>query len=175
MESRAKALGHPIHPMLIVLPLGTLSLAVVLDLLYLVWIDTRLPFASFILISAGLITGLVAALFGLRDWLAIPGNTRAKSVGAIHGVGNVVVVALFFMSWLIRWGSPDYVPSVLAFVLSLAGLGLAGVTGWLGAELVYRLGVGVDRGANLNAPNSLSGEPAEATARREAEAGSSAR
>ena len=47
------------------------------------------------------------------------------------------------------------------FLFSLLGFGLAGVTGWLGGELVDRLGVGVDDGANLNAPSSLSEQPAE--------------
>jgi uncharacterized membrane protein len=48
----------------------------------------------------------------------------------------------------------------MAFVLALVGAGLALVTGWLGGELVDRLGVGVDEGANVNAPSSLSGRPA---------------
>ena len=47
-----------------------------------------------------------------------------------------------------------------ALVLSFAGFVLAGVTGWLGGELVDRLGVGVDDGAHLDAPNSLSDRPA---------------
>src|SRR5205814_9857468 len=87
-------------------------------------------------------------------------GSRAKSVGLLHGGGNVVVVALFAVSWLLRLGAAGYLPDTLAFILSLAGVLLATVTGWLGGELVDRLGVGVDEGANLNAPNSLSGRPA---------------
>lgn len=49
---------------------------------------------------------------------------------------------------------------MVALVVALAGLALAAVTGWLGGELVDRLGVGLDDGANLDAPNSLSGRPA---------------
>ncbi len=78
----------------------------------------------------------------------------------MHGGGNVVVVVLFALSWLVRGGATDHEPSGLALALSFAGLALAAVTGWLGGELVDRLGVGVDEGANLNAPSSLSGEPA---------------
>lgn len=167
MESRAKVLGHPIHPMLIVFPLGLLSTAVITDILYLALSDTRFPFVSFVLIAGGLLGGLLAAVFGLWDWLAIPSGTRAKSVGAAHGIGNVVVVGLFFVSWLIRWGTPDYVPTGLAFILGIVALVISLVTGWLGGELVDRLGVGVDPGAHLNAPNSLTGLPAEETARPE--------
>jgi len=61
---------------------------------------------------------------------------------------------------LLRLNEPDYVPGTVAFILSLVAVVLALVTGWLGGELVDRLGVGVDEGANLNAPSSLSRQPA---------------
>jgi uncharacterized membrane protein len=127
------------------------------------------------MIAAGVIGGLAAAVFGLVDWLAIPSGTRAKSVGLWHGLGNVVVVALFAVSWLIRWGDPNYVPTSLAFILSLFAVGLGSVTGWLGGELVNRLGVGVDPGAYLNAPSSLSGELANVETGSPSSARSSAR
>jgi uncharacterized membrane protein len=159
MTSKAKLLGHPIHPMLIVFPLGLLGTAVMFDLIYLATDGALWTGMAYYLIGAGLITGLLAAVFGLVDWLAIPSGTRAKTVGAWHGIGNVIVLALFFASWIIRLPSPA-APETTAIVLSLAGLGLAMVTGWLGGELVDRLGVGVDEGAHLNAPSSLSGAPA---------------
>jgi uncharacterized membrane protein len=100
------------------------------------------------------ITGLLAAVPGTLDWLAIPRTTRAKRVGLIHGVGNVIVVALFAVSWFLRRDEPT-LPPTEAVVAGLLGAGIAVVTGWLGGELVNRLGVGVDDGANLNAPSSL--------------------
>jgi uncharacterized membrane protein len=156
MESRAKVFGHPIHQMLIVFPLGLLGMAVIFDIIRLVTGSTTLGVAAFPMIGAGVITGLLAALFGLIDWLAIPANTRAKAIGARHAVGNVVVVVLFAVSWWLRRGDTAH-PSTVAFVLALLGLGLALITGWLGGELVDRLGVGVDDGAHLDAPSSLSG------------------
>lgn len=104
--------------------------------------------------------GLLAAIFGLWDWVHIPSETRAKRIGLMHGVGNVVVLALFAGSWLLRLNEPGYEAGGLALGLAVAGVLLALVTGWLGGELVDRLGVGVDRGANLDAPSSLSGRPA---------------
>jgi hypothetical protein len=71
-------------------------------------------------------------------------------------------VVLFALSWLLRFGQEGYEPTELAHVLSFAGIVLATVTGWLGGELVDRLGVGVDDGANLDAPSSLSGKSAGA-------------
>ncbi|HXV42575.1 MAG TPA: DUF2231 domain-containing protein [Anaerolineae bacterium] len=163
MESKAKILGHAIHPMLIVLPLGLLIAAVIFDALYFITANQSLAVVGFWNMAAGIIGGLLAAIFGLWDWLAIPGGTRAKSVGLWHGAGNVVVVILFAIAWLLRWNQPAYEPTTLVFILELLGLGLGAVTGWLGGELVERLGVGVDRGAHLNAPNSLSGRPASET------------
>ena len=162
VESKARLFGHPVHPMLIVLPLGLLSAAVIFDVLYLITAHAPLSGVAFWNIGIGVVGGLLAAIFGAWDWFHIPRGTRAKRIGLLHGGGNVVVVVLFTVSWLLRVGEQDYAPGALALLFSFAGLGLAAVTGWLGGELVERLGVGVDPGANLNAPSSLSGAPADA-------------
>ncbi len=159
MEARVKVFGHPLHQMLIVLPLGLLTGAVIFDVVHLLTGGDQWPIVSYWLIAAGVLSGLLAALFGFADWTKIPGGTRAKRVGSLHGLGNVVVVTLFAASWFLR-GVPEADPSGLALVLSFAGGGLSLVTGWLGGELVDRLSVGVDDGAHLDAPSSLSGRPA---------------
>lgn len=165
MESKARAMGHSIHPMLIVFPLGLLATAVIFDIVYLVTGNTQWTKLSFWMIAGGVIGGLVAAVPGLIDWASIPEGTRAKSVGLIHGVGNVVVVLLFIGSWIMRQGTGSGFdmagpPTTFALVLSFAGVILSLVTGWLGGELIERLGVAVHDGANLDAPNSLSTEKA---------------
>ena len=164
MEAKARLFGHPIHQALIVFPLGVLATAVIFDVIHLVTGRAPLAEVSFWMICAGVIAGLVAAPFGIIDWLGIPGGTRAKRIGLLHGAGNVLVVLLFAASWIMRRDDPT-APNVLAFVLSFAGGGLALITGWLGGELVSRLGIGVSEGANVNAPSSLSGRPARETAR----------
>jgi uncharacterized membrane protein len=155
MESRAKLFGHPIHQMLIVFPLGLLGMAVVFDLIALGMQQGYWSEIAFWMIASGVVSGLLAAPFGLIDWLAIPAGTRAKRIGALHGLGNVVVLLLFAASWWLRFDVPAN-PSSLALAMSFAGVVLAIVTGWLGGELVDRLAVGVDQGANVNAPSSLS-------------------
>ncbi len=162
MESRAKLFGHAIHPMLIVFPLGLLATAVIFDVIYLFTGNAEPVTFSYWAIAAGVVGGLLAALFGFWDWLHIPGGTRAKGVGLWHGGGNVVVVALFIVAWLLRRGAsgPEYRPDGLPFILEVIGVLLALVTGWLGGELVERLRVGVDDGAHLDAPSSLSRRPA---------------
>ena len=154
MESRAKLVGHPIHQMLIVFPLGLLAMAVIFDLLAIGLGSGYWSEIAYWMIAAGVVTGLLAAPFGTIDWFAIPSSTRAKRIGAVHGVGNVVVVLLFAISWLMRGDAPA-APGGLALTLSFAGGGLALFTGWLGGELVDRLGVGVDDGAHVDAPSSL--------------------
>lgn len=149
-----KFLGHPVHQMLIVLPLGMLSGAVIFDLLAMIARSSEMAITAFYMMAAGVASGLLAAPFGLLDWLGIPSGTRAKSIGAVHGLGNVVVVALFAGSWFLRLSDP-IAPTGIALTLSMAGFILALITGWLGGELVDRLGVGVDEGANVNAPSSL--------------------
>ncbi|WP_030455256.1 DUF2231 domain-containing protein [Herbidospora cretacea] len=156
MDSKAKALGHPIHQVLIVFPLGLLVTAVIFDIIHLFTGGRDFSLAAAYVMAAGLIGGVIAGIFGLVDWLAIPAGSRAKRIGALHGLGNVVVLLLFLGSWLLRANSVDWVPGALALVLSFAGVVLGGVTGWLGGELVDRLGVGVHEGANVDAPSSLS-------------------
>lgn len=156
MESRAKLLGHPIHQQLIVIPLGTLIAAVIFDALYLWLGNTTFASVAFWNIAVGILGGLFAAVFGLVDWLAIPARTRAKRIGAMHGLTNVVVIGLFTFAWLTRLAAGEPIPSMTIFLVELAAIALSAVAGWLGGELVDRLGVGVDTGAHLNAPNSLS-------------------
>jgi len=159
MESHAKLAGHAVHPMLIVFPLGLLGMAAIFDVIFMLTGNTGLTVAAYYMIPAGVVMGLLAAVFGFWDWLAIPGGTRAKAVGLWHGIGNVVVVLLFALSWLMRRGDPLHMPSTAAFGLAIVALVLALVTGWLGGELVERLGIGIDPGANPDAPSSLSDEP----------------
>lgn len=161
MESKAKLFGHPIHQMLVVFPVGLLATSVVFDAIYLGTGNPLMAMVAFWMMAAGIVGGLLAAPFGLIDWLAIPQHTRAKSVGAMHGLGNVVVLLLFGASWLLRRSAPED-PAALASVLSFAGGGVAMVTAWLGGELVDRLGIGVSDRAGVNAPSSLHAHHQEA-------------
>jgi uncharacterized membrane protein len=160
MENRIKVLGHPVHPMLVVFPLGLLATAVIFDILYMINENPAFATTAYWMIAAGVIGGLLAAVFGLADWLTLPRGTRAQTLGLIHGIGNVIVTGLFAVSWFQRSNLTGNIPDGTARVFSFAGVLLALFTAWLGGEMVYRLGVSVDQGANLNAPSSLSGQPA---------------
>lgn len=154
MRSKARLLGHSVHQMLIVFPLGLLATSVLFDLLHFATGDPSFATVAYWMVIAGVVGGLVAAPFGAIDWLAIPHGTRARRIGAMHGGGNVVVVLLFAVSGWLRSPQPAD-PPMAAFLVSLLAFAIAGVTAWLGGELVARLGIGVDEGANVDAPSSL--------------------
>jgi uncharacterized membrane protein len=158
VESRAKLFGHPIHQQLIVFPLGLLITSVVFDVIYLITRNSLWTVVAFWMIVAGVAGGLAAAPFGIWDWIGIPNGTRAKRVGLLHGVGNVIVLLLFAAGIMIRKDNTA-APEGFAMLLSAVGIMIGAVTGWLGGELVTRLGIGVDAGANPEAPSSLTGKP----------------
>jgi len=156
MESRVKLLGHPVHAMLTDFPAALFSATVLFDVIGQISGDHQFATVSWWALSAGLLFGLAAALFGLIDWLGIRPGTRAKRIGMWHGLGNLVVVILFAASWWLRLGSPGYAPPGVAVLLGIVAIGIALVTLWLGGELVFRLRIGVDDDANADAPSSLS-------------------
>jgi uncharacterized membrane protein len=157
MESRAKFLGHSIHQMLVVFPLGLLVTSFLFDLIGIVARNGIWNLVAYFMIGAGVIGGLLAGVFGAIDFRAIPQGTRAKALGWWHGAGNVVVIGMFAISWFLRRELPASAP---ATAIALSGLGvlLGSMTAWIGGELVGRLGIGVDDGAQPNAPSSLKGD-----------------
>jgi uncharacterized membrane protein len=162
MYSKIKSMGHPLHLMLVNYPLGLLITAAVFDIVRLITGNGYWSGVAFWMITAGILGGLMAAVVGAIDWTGIPRDTRAKRVGIIHGTGNVVILAIFIVSWLLRVHAQDNPPAI-AYVLSFLGAAMLSVTGWLGGELTGRYGVGIEEGANVNAPGTLSGLPATAT------------
>jgi uncharacterized membrane protein len=164
MQARARIFGHPVHQTLIVFPVGLLATAVIFDVIALATGTAQWWDISFWMLAAGIVGALVAAPFGVIDWMGIPKDTRARRIGSIHGLGNGVVSLLFLGSWLLR--EPNAVPDSPALVLSFAGIALALVTAWLGGELVSRLGVGVDDVDGLESPSSLGSKPRSPASKR---------
>jgi len=153
---RVRVVGHMLHPILVVIPLGLWVTSLVWDLAYLA--SSRRPMwaqISFWTIFAGIMGAILAAVPGFIDWLSIPERTRAKRVGLIHMLLNVCVLTLFIVSAALRYAYGYGFPKTGFLVVSWFGIALGAVSGWLGGELVERLGVGVYENANPNAPSSL--------------------
>jgi uncharacterized membrane protein len=166
MKSRVRALGHPVHPMLVVFPLGLFITAVIFDLVQLISGNDTFGQVGYWDIAAGLIGVVLAAATGLTDWTAIPAGTRAKRIGLLHGAANAVVAVLFLISWLVRMDNADHVAGAGPFILEVIAIAIGGVAAWLGGELVDRLGIGVDDDASPDASSSLGRAPRLSTNRR---------
>lgn len=156
MESKAKFMGHSIHQMLVAFPVGLLAGSAVFDVVGVAAYQQSLAAAAYWMLAAGIVGGLMAAPFGLIDLMAIPERTRASRIGSMHAVGNLIVLALFIGSWILR-PSGDVAPPTVAIALSLAGTALVILTAWMGAELISRLGIGVSPYANPDAISSMEG------------------
>jgi uncharacterized membrane protein len=155
MRTTMRVLGHSLHPMLIALPIGLLVASVIFDIIHLASGSTIWAQLAFANLGIGVLAALVAAVPGFIDWLRLPSATRAKQTGAVHMVINVIAVVLFAIDWILRFRLPSESVGAGLFVLSLIALALLSVGGWLGGELVERLGIGVWEDANVDAPSSL--------------------
>ncbi|QOC94033.1 DUF2231 domain-containing protein [Micromonospora craniellae] len=155
MESRLKVLGHPVHPMLVMFPVALLVTAVLFDLVDTLGGPRFLGEVAYWNLTVGLVGGLLAAVAGAFDLLAIPAGTRAKRVGITHAVANLAVILLFAAVWVVRLNADTRAAGGALIAIEVVALGILGVSAWLGGELVDRLGVGIDRDAHLDAPSSL--------------------
>ena len=141
-HSTARVGGHPLHPMLVPIPIACFLLTLVSDLAY--WKTAAMQWANMSawLLTIGLVVALFAVIAGLIDFL---GERRIRSLTAvyIHAVGNAVALVLAILNAFVH--SRDAYTSVVPLGLTLSALTvlILLVTGWMGWELVYRHGVGV--------------------------------
>ena len=136
--------GHPIHPMLVPIPIGAWTSLLFLDLLSRT-ADEPAGYtdAATVVLGVGLVGAVLASLFGFMDYGQIQKGTKAARVASVHMVGNLLAIGLFGASFLARLGSGfDRVPMGL-LIVTLAGLGILAVTGFLGGHLAYHYGVRV--------------------------------
>jgi uncharacterized membrane protein len=140
--SSANLMGHPMHPILITLPIGFFIATLLFDVMF--WRTGTEAFAAgaIWLLGAGLIGAALAAVTGLIDFA---GDHRIRAIGDAwqHAIGNVilVLVQLFSFYQRYRYGSAAVVP--MGLLLSLVAVGIMAFTGWKGGELVFRHRVAV--------------------------------
>jgi uncharacterized membrane protein len=141
MSAPASFKGHPFHPILIPLPIGLWIFSLVSDLIYkfgfggAVWNDV-----AFYTLAGGIVGALIAALPGFIDLVGLT-NPKTKSIAIWHMCLNLLAVVVFAVDFWLRFSRPpaDNVP----FILSIVGVILIFITGYLGGELVYVRGVAV--------------------------------
>lgn len=137
--------GHPIHPILVTVPIGAWVASLVFDIVALASSDEEATFAegAYWLIGIGIIGALLAALFGLMDLAGIARGTKAFKTGLMHMGINLTVVVVFVVDFIVRAAGDYEEATVGGFVLSLIGLALLAISGYLGGQLAYSYGVRV--------------------------------
>jgi uncharacterized membrane protein len=140
--SSANIAGHPMHPMLITLPIGFWVATLLADIGFWWTHAEGWATAALWLLGIAIIAAALAAIAGLIDFLGDE-RIRALSDAWQHAIGNViaVLVSLFSFYWRYRYGAAGVLPTGL--VLSLIVVGIILFTGWKGGELVFRHRVAV--------------------------------
>jgi len=140
MQGAATILHHPIHPMVIVFPIGFFIGSLGADIIFLASRKEFWRKCALALIGFGIVGGLVAAIFGLVDYRTAPMTAKAFDIAGDHMTANLVVVGIFVVNFILRWRRPSH---WFGYLLTLAGFVIVLYSGWLGGELVYRHEVGV--------------------------------
>jgi len=144
LQPTARLARHPIHPMLVSVPIVCFIGALLTDIAYAVTAEMMWADFSAWLLVAGVIIGVLAAIAGLIDFLGSPG-IRALGPAWLHMIGNLAVLVIAFFNLLIH--TRDAWTSVMpeGLILSIVTVLILPVTGWLGWTMVYRYGVGAAR------------------------------
>jgi uncharacterized membrane protein len=146
MASPASIAGHPIHPMLIPFPIGLWVFSLIADIIYLWRGNPGWEWMASWTLLAGCLGAIAAAVFGIIDYFAIKDKEVAK-VANWHARLNVLALLLFAAGWYLRRGI-DYENVngrlTLPIALSVVGVITVSISGYLGGELVFKHGVGVN-------------------------------
>jgi uncharacterized membrane protein len=140
MSTPASIARHPLHPILVAVPIGLWVFSVAADLIFqfglgrTVWKDV-----AFYALGGGIVGALIAAIPGFIDFLSITDAT-ARRVGVMHMVANLIALAIFGASFWLRWiDTVGFLPAAF----SIFGLAALSVAGWFGGELIFAHSMGV--------------------------------
>jgi nitrite reductase/ring-hydroxylating ferredoxin subunit/uncharacterized membrane protein len=143
-------LGHPLHPVLTDIPLGTWTMAVLFDIIYIFNRSQTWVSAADLTIFIGVLASLAVAVTGYTDWNETV--DRERRVGVAHGLINTLVILLYIISLIVRvsGGSRGF-----AIVVSFIGYALVLSAAYLGGELVFSIGTGVNHHAWQPVPDKF--------------------
>jgi uncharacterized membrane protein len=164
MKSKAAIAKHPIHPALVVVPIGAWFASVVGDIAYARTADVFWYQFAFYSMLIGLIGALTAAVFGFIDFFGVKMSEAGYRVARTHMILNLGIVAVYAFNLWLRWDNAALSGSrwTLAIALNILAFLVLGVSGWLGGELSYKHKVGVDEHGDPQATEIGMQEPAEA-------------
>lgn len=141
-KSTASIAGHPIHPMLIPLPITLFLGALFCDVGFVINNDPGWASAAQWMLGLGVASALLAALAGFADFFG-DRKVRAAKAAWLHMIGNLMAVALEIINFYLRMDSPQDGVLPVGLTLSIIVAGILGFTGWMGGDLVYKHRVGV--------------------------------
>jgi len=144
VESTAAVAGHPLHHMLVTVPIGLLIGALASDIAFRITADTFWARGSLWLLIGGIVTALVAAIPGFIDFATIH-RVRNLWISWTHMIANLVVVGLAAANAWLRWDDPVAGAQGWGLWLSVIQTALLFFSGWLGGELAYRYRIGAIR------------------------------
>jgi uncharacterized membrane protein len=147
MASPASIGKHPMHAMLIPFPIALWVFSLVADLIYLwrsnpIWKD----WIAFYTLATGIIGAALAAVPGFIDWLSLK-DPKVVKIANWHARLNVIALVIFAVSFYLRTTSGARLVSgsyTIPVLLSVLGVILITISGWLGGEMVYVHGVAVE-------------------------------
>ena len=146
MRTPASIAGHPVHPMLVPIPIGLWVFSLVCDLIQVSGsTNPAWSIVALYTMGGGIVGALLAAVPGLIDLLSLPPGPRRTAL--THMMINLTVVALYAINFWLRLGSPGQ-PGNLVW-LSVIAIALLAVSGWLGGKLVYVLGIAVQTSSDV--------------------------
>jgi uncharacterized membrane protein len=148
MASPASISGHPVHPMIVPFPIGLWVFSLIADVIFLwrgnpVWKD----YIAFYTLLGGIIGAAAAAVPGFIDWLSLK-NREVVKIANWHARLNVIALLIFAASFYLRTTSGSGFVSesyTIAIGLSVLGVILISISGYLGGEMVFKHGVAVDQ------------------------------
>ena len=142
MRTPANISGHPIHPMLVTLPIGLWVFSFVCDLIFaLAHGAVEWSIVALYTMGGGIVGALLAAVPGLIDLLSLPAEPRKTAL--LHMSINLSIVVIYAVNFWLRLSTPSATGLVWLSALTIAMLL---VSGWLGGKLVYKSGVAVTAG-----------------------------
>ncbi len=145
MRSRAALGRHPMHPILVTVPIGAFVCAMVGDVFYTTKGLTQWFDFSRLAISVGLLAAPLAAIAGLVDHFGLPLRPPTRRKAPFHLGLNVAALLFYAISLVLRWRRPPLEDGAWGWAMTLSTLALAtlGASGWLGGQLVFEHHVGV--------------------------------
>ncbi len=145
-------LEHPLHPLLTDVPIGAWTVAILLDLIALIFGVPNLGLANGIIIGFGVLVALAAIATGFMDWMDV--DPPELSIGMTHAILNIIATLLFAISFFWRW-SDNWSITLGKFILTLVAYLVITAGAFLGGTLVYRMGTMINRNAYRSGPQDL--------------------